>query len=790
MVHGFFRRADDVKCIHWFSSMECAIYRSVSLRAKILVLVVTVTVSAAMVVGFANFIQASSMSRTAAQAELHAETRVVAAHINSAFRIASDQAFILRNAPPVEGIIRAQANGGVDPYDGSTLDTWRERLASIFLTHIEVEREYTQIRYIGREDGGREIVRVNRQGDDIDVVGPQDLQQKSEEFYFRQGLLTPPDAVYTSPITVNREHGEMTPEMTPTVRTIVSVPGLDGEPYGMIVINSDVRIILEEALLDAAPDYEVFIADEDNNYIHYVPGEGIARNQYVFEPGFAPPALLAEDTSELLQRDGRTYALHTLEAGDTYGNGLTFRIYVSAPTETLMQGAYAIRQQSILLAVSLVILTAIGSLLFVTSLTRPLDELTQAVQTYAETRDPIEVSFNNHDEIGLLGQKFVEMTHALKQNELSANTFETIIDGLILLNPDGTIESMNPAARFMFGYDDEALIGQDISVLLPDGVMIERNGAFKRIPCFIEQHLVGETFEAEARQCDGEGLYVELTLSDVQRANGALYGLMIRDISARKQMEIMKDEFVSTVNHELRTPLTSMLGSLSLLSMRLKSRIQDDEKSISLLGMAQRNCDRLNLLVNDILDLEKIAAGKLEYRMESVPCDDLVQDVVESHRVLAEEHDVQFVLDLQADDPIVILDVSRFTQALVNLLSNAAKYSPPGETVTVSTRQTGKGHIRISVSDNGAGIPEEFQPYIFDRFSQADSSTTRRVGGNGLGLNIAKHLVEAFDGEISFDTKVGEGTVFHILLPTQAEMSDRAPLSGRDDIIVLHEQQG
>ena len=124
------------------------------------------------------------------------------------------------------------------------------------------------------------------------------------------------------------------------------------------------------------------------------------------------------------------------------------------------------------------------------------------------------------------------------------------------------------------------------------------------------------------------------------------------------------------------------------------------------------------------------------------------------------------------------------------MLSNAAKYSPSGETVTVSTRQTDEGYVRISVVDNGAGIPEEFQPYIFDRFSQADSSTTRRVGGNGLGLNIAKNLIEAFDGEISFDTKVGEGTVFHILLPTQAAMSDRASLSGRNDFIVLHEQQG
>lgn len=148
------------------------------------------------------------------------------------------------------------------------------------------------------------------------------------------------------------------------------------------------------------------------------------------------------------------------------------------------------------------------------------------------------------------------------------------------------------------------------------------------------------------------------------------------------------------------------------------------------------------------------------------------------------------MLDLKADDPPVRLDVSRFTQALVNLLSNAAKYSPAGETVTILTRRLEDGHIRISVADNGPGIPEEFQPRIFDRFSQADSSTTRRVGGNGLGLNITKNLVEAFDGEISFDTKVGEGTVFHILLPIVDAVAVDPLVDETTDFISLQTQIG
>ncbi|WP_430432173.1 ATP-binding protein [Oceanicaulis sp.] len=737
---------------------------SVSLRTRILVLVVTITVSVAMVVGFANFIQARSMSRTAAEAELYAEARAISAHVKSAFQIANDNALILRNTPPIDGIIRAQANGGVDPYDGSLIQAWRERLEAIFTSHLQVQSEYTQLRFIGLADQGREIVRVNRMNGEIRVVPPSDLQRKGDEFYFRAGLEMEPASIYTSPITVNREQGAPTPDLMPTVRTVLPVFATDDHLYGMLVINADIRIVLENALAAATPTYDVYISDSHNNYIHFSPTDGIMHSEFSFEERFDPPELLSRDGDDLFDTEGFTYASYRFHTG-RIGEGLEFRVLVGEPTHELMSGAYAIRQQSILLAVSLLVLTAIGSLLFVTSLTRPLGQLTQAVRSYGQNRTPMDLDVSDNDEIGELGRAFCDMIEALEENELTANTFENIIDGLILITPDGAIQAMNPAASFMFGYAENELVGQDVSVLLPDGARLERDGAVKHIPCFIDHHLVGETFEAVAKQKNSTPLHVELTLSEVQRPDTLMFSLLMRDISARKQMEVMKDEFVSTVNHELRTPLTSMLGSLSLLKKQLETKLNDDDKASMLLSMAQRSCDRLTLLVNDILDLEKIAAGKLEYRMQVVPCDDLVQDVVESHRMLGEEHGVTFKLDLQAEDPPVRLDVSRFNQALVNLMSNAAKYSPNGEVVTVSTRTLSDESIRISVSDNGPGIPEDFQARLFDRFSQADSSTTRRVGGNGLGLNITKTLIEAFDGEVSFDTTVGVGTVFHITLP-------------------------
>jgi PAS domain S-box-containing protein len=762
---------------------------SVSLRTRILVLVVTVTVSVAMVVGFANFIQARSMSRAAAEAELYAEARAISAHLQSAFQIANDHAFILRNTPPIDGMIRAQANGGVDPYDGSLYETWRERLEAIFTSHLQVQSEYTQLRLIGLADQGREIVRVDRMNGEIRVVPRSALQRKSDEFYFQAALSTRPSSTYTSPITVNREQGAPAPDQVPTVRTVLPVARPDGQLYGMLVINADIRIVLENALAAATPTYDVYISDSYNNYIHYSPSDGVMQSQFSFEEGFDPPEILSLDGDDFFDAEGFTYASYRFQTGQD-GQGIDFRVLIGEPTHELMSGAYAIRKQSIFLAVSLVVLTAIGSLLFVTSLIRPLGQLTDAVRSYGQNRTPMDLDVSENDEIGELGRAFYDMIRALEENELTANTFENIIDGLILITPDGAIQAMNPAASFMFGYAENELVGQDVSVLLPDGARLERDGAFKQIPCFIDHHLVGETFEAVAKQKNSTSLHVELTLSEVQKPDTLLFSLLMRDISARKQMEVMKDEFVSTVNHELRTPLTSMLGSLSLLKKRLETKLNDDDKASMLLNMAQRSCDRLTLLVNDILDIEKIAAGKLEYRMQIIPCDDLVQDVVESHRMLGEEHVVSFELDLNADDPPVRLDVSRFNQALVNLMSNAAKYSPNGEVVTVSTQNMAGQSIRISVSDNGPGIPEDFQSRLFDRFSQADSSTSRRVGGNGLGLNITKTLIEAFDGEVSFDTTVGVGTVFHITLPIVSPEAAQSPDAMDDNFVKLYQGIG
>ncbi|MBK5204640.1 MAG: PAS domain S-box protein [Polaromonas sp.] len=238
------------------------------------------------------------------------------------------------------------------------------------------------------------------------------------------------------------------------------------------------------------------------------------------------------------------------------------------------------------------------------------------------------------------------------------------------------------------------------------------------------------------------------------------------DITELKRMNRMKSEFVSTVSHELRTPLTSIRGSLGLVWGGVTGELP--EKAKVLIGIAKNNCERLIRLINDILDIEKIESSQIRLELQALELAPLMEQVMAANEGFAAQHNVKLQL-LTTNTPIwVHVDSDRLIQAATNLLSNAIKFSPAQGLVQIVVGSV-SGRARVEISDKGPGIPEEFRPRIFQKFSQADSSDTRQKGGTGLGLNISKAILEQMEGSIGFKTESSVGTTFFFELPEWRE---------------------
>jgi signal transduction histidine kinase len=248
-------------------------------------------------------------------------------------------------------------------------------------------------------------------------------------------------------------------------------------------------------------------------------------------------------------------------------------------------------------------------------------------------------------------------------------------------------------------------------------------------------------------------LRVETVLRDFEAARTRL--------DEHEKMERMKDEFISVVSHELRTPLTSIHGSLGLLVAGLAHDLSP--KAAQLLEVAQRNSQRLVRLVGDILDLQKIEAGTMPFELRSLDVGLFLAQAVEANQSYGNQFGVTFVLADVEEGLRVRADPDRLMQVITNLLSNAARFSPPERPVKISARGRG-ALVCVTVTDYGPGIPEGFRSRVFERFSQANPSTARGKGGTGLGLSISKAIMEHMGGSICFDTEIGVGTSFHVEL--------------------------
>jgi len=367
-----------------------------------------------------------------------------------------------------------------------------------------------------------------------------------------------------------------------------------------------------------------------------------------------------------------------------------------------------------------------------------------------------------------LERQLVELEEARRQVEASGRKLALFAErapiAVLELDPNGIVAEMNHAAEILFGYVAAELVGGHVKKL----VLPEFHEEFDRMWRSLiasRESVAGLKIRNPRR--DGIEIICEWTVTPLVNFQHQVIAVIAqgRDVTAQLEAERMKKEFTSTLSHELRTPLTSIIGSLQLINSGVMGEVEKDVAE--LMVVAERNGQRLLDLINDILDIEKIESGKLALVPEVMPVDELVREAMVLNRAFAERFKVRFESHGDVPDRKVHADRKRLLQVMTNLLSNAAKFSPEGGVVEISTEDAGP-NVRVAVHDRGSGIPEAFRPRIFGRFTQADSTATRQKRGTGLGLAICKRLIELMHGRIGFDDRPGGGSTFWFELPRHA----------------------
>lgn len=447
------------------------------------------------------------------------------------------------------------------------------------------------------------------------------------------------------------------------------------------------------------------------------------------------------------------------------------KLYILQNTREVINNIQINTLTAFKLLFTLILIGSVAAYYISRSLTGTIIKLTEATKNLPE-------KLKNNLNVDWPKSSVAELLQLSQQAEIMSNnisaTFDEVnmqaktilessIDSIITIDDNGIVVAFNHAAEDLFGYAREEILGKNFKIIVPTRHKDLLDENLNDLNSGNVLPSSGKRVELVGLHKDGHRLPIELSVTKTVFNNNTRYTGIISDISERKINEQLKRDFISTVSHELRTPLTSINGAVKLL--KAPDGMLDPEQSASMLDVTSRNIDRLTMLINDLLDFEKLDSSGVKYQKENVHVKSLIADVMEQTRDLSELAKITLKENVQKDFEF-IADSQRVSQVMVNLVSNAVKFSPENESVEVGCVSE-NSTIKLYVKDHGAGISDEFKKNIFERFTQADTSDDRQIQrGTGLGLAISKRMTEDMGGTIGFDSIKGKGSTFYITFPS------------------------
>ena len=425
------------------------------------------------------------------------------------------------------------------------------------------------------------------------------------------------------------------------------------------------------------------------------------------------------------------------------------------------------------IGVSLVIAGLALAFFLANRVVTPLRELTAMTARIAGGDLNAKAKVDSHDELGLLAAEYNRMAERIRQlrrsdlgklvvaQQTTEATIDSLYDPVLVTDAQGCVTKLNPAAEEVFGPEadytgkhvEEVVRDSRIAVAVAETLRSQRPVAAEDAAAVLPLRV------------DGLSRAYRLRTTPMRDGEGRLLGAvtLLEDITHLREIDRLKSEFIATASHELHTPLTSVQMGVHLLLEGAAGEL--NEKQLEVLAACRQDCDRLEKLMRDLLDLTKIEAGENAPQLEPVRARDLIGNTAEFLRPQVESKGLQLTTDVPPDLPSVLADRAQIERVISNLVSNAMRHTKRGGEIRINATQR-DSQVAVSVTDTGQGIPSEFLPHIFDKFVQVPNTP---AGGAGLGLAISKSIVEAHRGQIGVQSEVGRGTTFTFTLPVAGE---------------------
>ncbi|KJY96679.1 hybrid sensor histidine kinase/response regulator [Pseudoalteromonas ruthenica] len=734
-------------------------------------------------VGYYAYVLVQSSEASNAKQTINSQLAMRVDDVQQHFEYGRSQVRFLANTPPNRGIIRALDNQGFDEQDKTSLSQWRDRLATIFRSYIQEHGDVLQIRYILADKNYSELVRVELVDDEIVRTPQSQLQAKGGRDYISHSMQLQSQQTYISDINLNHEFGRVQEPYQPTYRITQLIHDEQGQPRAILVVNYDANVLINSIAQGLAQGLELIGIGAQQQFFAHPDTRWLFANE--FNATFVPAQQQFVRTNK--QELGMPVYLDKLSAQHVYAQQQS--ITVGSPqTPIVLSLALYLSKESLAMAIDRRWQVWLGVLIILYVI------LLLSALTY---------------------HHFVIRQLTLSRTIREYHTiFQRTAMPVLLLNSEGAVCSANPAAEQLFNSVNGSE-NQHFATLLG---FEERQ--CKQIQAAIDkrEHL---DMELGISKADGEERQVNVSVLPVyeqkQPTSSAVAALLLYDhtteFNLRRQLQSMnasletkvaerteqleatrkeaeqaneaKSLFVANMSHELRTPMNGVFGMLNLIKKEPLSEQQNHY-----LQLAQASATNLTGLINSVLDISKIEAGKMELEVQSVNLEVVLSELLQSNSIRPKEKGLLLLLDSSGlTQPTFLGDVTRIRQIFTNLLGNAIKFTDNGHVlIKVQSRlQEGQYRIDFVVEDSGVGIEPSKLKDLFNSFTQADNSITRKYGGTGLGLAITKQLVQLMGGEIRVESELGKGSRFigHIMLSSAENRAVMAePLAGSRAVII------